>query len=300
MKRCFLMILTVVVFAAGLSFFAYADEPGTGYVTIAEDMNKEEIAESILGFINTFEGDLPREVTEADIDFSGAYKIYVDTNVFEFVDSSFTKMTETLEQTSTIIFNVPIFLENGDVYVANIQRSLPLKETVREVLTEEEIADYEQTVGKWVVSAMFQYLAEDAPFTDYYEIVKDGISATGTSPIFVGSLPYFRNAVALFPDENGNVGRLIPINPPAFVWENLDEFKDEYSENGWLKYSRVQDYVKKHAMEEKPELSGGGLGGAIDADAINTSFSWWITIAGFTAFFGLIGVFAIRKRKANR
>jgi len=264
------------------------------------DFNENEMAVEILDFARVYSDDFPRELTIADIDFSGAYKIFVAYNIFELDINNYVEVIEILENNSVIIYEVPIFFENGDVYVANIQRAFPIDEGAKEIFSEDELAEYEQRAGNWVVSVMSQYLADDAPFFDFYGIVQDSINATGVSPIFVGGLPYFRNAVALFPDENGDVGRLIPINPPAFIWHDLSAFKDEYLLKGWLDYSRVKEYIRAHPLEVDPDLSGGGSGSFLSDVPDTATFSGWIIIAALFGFLVMVTFVTVILKKTRR
>ena len=290
MKRRLITVLTIIVFSTMLLLTANANEAGGVPASMPDDMIEEEIAASIVIFINSITDESQQNVAASDIDFSRAYKIYVSYNVFDLDDNSFSQIINVCERSSIVIYEIPVFLENGDVYVANIERRMPSNENLRMVLSESELAEYELMVGKWVVSAMHQYLADDVPFVDYYEIVKESARATGADPIFVGGLPYFRTVVAIFPDENGDAGRLIPINPPAFLWyDSLSMFSYEYSQNGWLDYSTVKEYIRTHPPEVYPDLSGGDPGGLSNVTYDDTSFPWWIPVA----IIGLIGLAAV-------
>ena len=140
---------------------------------------------------------------------------------------------------------------------------------------------------------------DEGQFVDYYEIVRESIHETGALPIFVSGLPYFGTAVALFPDENGNVGRLIHLFPYPNHWNNLYmTFGDELSRNGWLEYSEVKEYVRKHPPAGPSNLSGvGNSGSSPDAASGGTSLSWLVYILIFIVMFGLAVVFTIMHKK---
>jgi len=245
-----------------------------GYAFLPVDMNEEEMVNEIIEFAQSFVNEMPREMTIQDVDLSKAYRIYVEPRLFEIETNNFSDLISILEESSVIIYEVPVYFENGDVYVANIQRRFSLSYTASELLSKDEVDNLRKTAGKWVVSAMFQYLAEDTPFVDYYEIVRDIINETGESPILVGGLPYFRDGVAIFPDEDGNISRLAPVRPRHNAWNELyQKYGNTLSRNGWLEYTEIRDYVRANPVKVDSNFSGGNSGGGY-----STTVVWWIAL----------------------
>jgi len=255
--------------------FPMSSAGGVGITTAdQEGFCEDEIALEIVGFSVVFSNELPRELTVDDVDFSRARKFYVDVNIFDIETDVFFQMAYTLENIATILFEVPVYFENGDVYVANVHRRNPIRMDARELLSEAELANYEQGVGKWFVASMSQYNANSNPYVDYYEVLAETISATGKFPLLVGSLPYFRSPVAIFPDEEGSIKYLIPLSAHSLSWYGLGVFEKEFDQNGWLEYSKVKEYINTHPLEVDSELTGGGGGNTSN----NTEFIWWIPV----------------------
>jgi hypothetical protein len=269
MNKNVLRIVLVAILALSLSSStsAFADTDNEDF--FPNDLNADIVSQlSVDAINNDFMEELPYKLTVDDVDLSKAYKIYVDTNIFAIETNDFESLRETLDNESVFIFEVPIFLSNGDTYVANLQRNLPLSSTASEVMTDNEITDYEANVGNWVVSVTSQYLAGDSQYIDRYSIIEQESDNEGTMPIFVGGLPYFRHAVAITPDESGNIDKLIVLNPGIVLWQDLG--KDEGTS---FNYSEIKDYINSHPEVIDPELTGGFGGVAQDVDSSGTGLT---------------------------
>ena len=194
---------------------------------LPEDMDQDYITEAIVMFINSsFSDILVREVTYEDVDVHSAYKIYVGTNVFEIATNRYEEIKSHLER-GTFIFEVPVKMDNN-TFVANVQIVLPMSELAYEVMSEKEIAMYEKKVGTWDVSAVFVY-SSDMPFEDYYEKTANVSGINHIRPLLVGSLPGFRMAVALYPDEAGDIDILVPTAPQMVNWDALGLTAEEHA-----------------------------------------------------------------------
>ena len=213
--------LIALIFVSISAFPVSANEANVGNGNTLPKWDTEEMKEEIVNFINSsYYGEIPYSLTTDDIDFSGAYKIFVDTNIFEIPTNNYDELLSILEAESVRIYEVPVFFDNGDVYVANLQINLPLDKNAYDVMTEGEIKSYLSTVGSWSVSVMSQYSKEDGNYIEYNEMLKSEIEEFGP-PILVGSLPYFRDAVALFRNPDGNIGKVVPLNPSLVEWDKL-------------------------------------------------------------------------------
>ena len=221
MKKILCINLIVLILASIFTFPVFANETEVDNGNPLPAWNTEEMKEEIVNFINSsYYGEIPYNLTTDDIDFSGAYKIFVDTNIFEIQTNNYDELLSILEAESVRIYEVPVFLDNGDVYVANLSINLPLNNNARKVMTDSEIKNYLSTVGSWSVSVMYKYPKEEGNYVEYNEMLKSEIEEFG-QPILVGSLPYFRDAVALFRNPDGNVGKVVPLNPSTVQWDKL-------------------------------------------------------------------------------
>lgn len=120
---------------------------------------------------------------------------------------------------------------------------------------------------------------EDIDFSRAYKIhVMTNIftTETGTFPILVGGLPYFKWPVALFPDETGKSSRLVPISPELVEWSRLRITNQQtFEQNGRLDYSEIKSYISANPAGIEP----------------------FIIIFGLISFAVLIFIFVKRMRK---
>jgi hypothetical protein len=168
-----------------------------------------------------------------------------------------------LEQ-GTYFYLVRVF-DEGITYGVVLNDIKPLSDDDKKALTEEEIADYNSNLGKWEAVGVQKYDAE-SPFREYYETAAAVSGNNSEKPLLVGSLPYFTNVVALYPDSNGDVGSIVPIWPEAM---NLEILGLEITEENMVyEYADIKERVAQ-AKKTDPDrnstepLSGGGSGGSL-------------------------------------
>ena len=191
--------------------------------------NLDELKNEIVAMANDLYGmDLCRAVTEADIDFDLAQKIYTDTNIFELETTSYTEISKALNN-GAYIYELPIYVGN-DTIIVNIQKGLPLNPDAE--FTTEEREEVLSNVGKWMVSATFYY--EDTTI-DYNSQIATAIGESAADVLLVGSLPYFRTVVAIASDERGEVTKLIPLDSNSNVYD----------------YSEIRAYVNNLPVEDE-------------------------------------------------
>ena len=244
--------------------------------------NLDELKPEIVAMTNDLYGmDLCRAVTEADIDFDLAQKIYTDTNIFELETTSYTEISEALNN-GTYIYELPIYVGN-DTIIVNIQKGLPLNPNVE--FTTEEREEVLSNVGKWIVSATFYY--EDTTI-DYNSQITSATGENITDALLVGSLPYFRTVVAITSNEQGKVAKLIPLTSPYGV--NIIPFS--------LNNSNVYDYSEIRAYVNNLPTEDENLTGSISNDKNNYDLAS-IGIAGMViSVVGLINiVYFVNHRK---
>lgn len=234
----------------------------------------EELSTEIIAMANNLYGEnLSRAVTETDIDFELAYKIYTDTNIFELETTSYTEILEALNN-GTYIYELPIYV-GDDTIIVNIQKGLPLNTDAD--LTAEERAEVLNNVGKWIVSAMFYY--KDATI-DYDAQIASAIDETVTNVLLVGSLPYFKTAVAITADEQGEIATLIPLTSPFGT--NINTFSANKS--SVYEYSEIRDYVNNLPADDE-NLTGS---------AWNYGDNFELTTIGIAGIaLSVVGIFSI-------
>ena len=249
-RFCIIMlVLCAAATVIPLSLFAQ------NYVTeLPEDMDKEYIIERIVSMADGFIDGLRPVVTRDDVDLSKAYKIYVGGNIFRLPTNNLSEIVAFLEG-SHIIYLVPVKI-GGDTFVANISRRMPVNDNLRRVLSVEELMEFEERVGTWIVSGMEGYA--EGEIENYYERAARVSGRTDVQPILVGGQPGFRLTIALYPDDAGNVGEIVAVRPASVAWDSLGLSREEY-ENKPIRYDVAKEAVLS-IPPSNPELTGGGSG----------------------------------------
>jgi hypothetical protein len=188
------------------------------------NMNIDIMEQEIVDFINNqtaLDDRPPINATADNIDYSKAFKVYVDKNIFEISTNNFDEIIEVLENTGNFIYEVPVVVD-GHYFIANIQRYIPLSNESREILSDTEIAEHESKASNnWVVSAISIYETESEYLTYIERMTADSELTGNEKSLLIGGLPGFREAVVITSGENGNLDKIIPAFPDMVEWERL-------------------------------------------------------------------------------
>lgn len=284
------MIFLFPVFASG----------ATHATELPEDMNQAYIIEKAVDFTNKhFSEELSRLVTKDDVDLSAAYKIYVDTDIFSLETNSFREVLDKLEE-GAYIFELPLYI-GKDTYIVNISQVLPVPETDYATMADPE--GYRAKVGTWDIPGVGGYFPPETVFEDYYKIARDVSGITDRTPLLVGSLPCFTRAVALYPDDNGNINKLVTLSPYNVNWEALGLEPQEH--NVVLDYAEIKKIVNA-LPKNVPDDEVGGSGAGFDqrqappADSGHLAKGIFVALAIMGVPAVVYAVFAIRRRVMKR
>jgi len=208
----------------------------------------EGIAETIIEEVNAlFSEELGQEITKKDVNLENAYKIYVGTNVFDIEKNSAKELKELLE-TGGYIYELPIYID-GSTVIVNIAKGQALNVDVE--FTKEEKEKINRDADKWNVTAVKYYQDEKV---DYHNVLEKNRVKDTDEILLVGGLPHFRYAVALIPDENGQVDGLLPLSDVPGI-EVIRSYK-VVSESNVYNYESTKEYINQ-LPEEDSELSTG-------------------------------------------
>ncbi len=210
------------------------------------------ISDKIVTTINECYSDKGITISEANIDFSQACKIYVDTNVFTVLSNDVEEIKSTLDN-GNFIYQLPIQVENGTILV-NLQKGLPLSDNAKNVLTEEEQQQVLDNVGKWTVSSTALYEAGSQAFA-YDSVLAQKVGDIPEGTLLVGSLPIFQDVVALVPNENGVVESLVPLTGTPY---SLDEAAVTRSNSEIFDYEQIKEYALNMAEPDSNIAGGAG------------------------------------------
>lgn len=233
-----------------------------------------------------YQDKLSREVTEADIDFGSAYKIYVGTNIFKADIESVEEIPEAFGDTG-YIYELPIYIDSSTLIV-NIAKGEPLNESAE--FTEEERENILNNVGKWQVTAIKYYENE---IINYASELEGIIGYIEEDAVLVGGLPRFRYAVALLPNDSGLIDGLVPLSDVPGL-ENINSLRSD-SDNIY-NYNEVKEYINQLP---EPADDEAGAYGFLDNIPVQTSYNYFPIIFGAIILVVVGSVVAIRYRNKN-
>lgn len=257
MKKLLTFALSLCM-VLGLSITAFAAD----FKGEAESELKDITDEIITTVNEVYMDKIGTEITVDDIDFSKAFKIYVDTDVFALPTNNINDVTNTLKS-GNYIYLLPITTSKGTV-VVNIQKGLPLSDNAKSVLTEREQQEILSKVGNWVVSGISFYDLGNTSY-NYENSLLNEIGEIPEGTVFVGSLPVFHDVVALVPNNTGEIESLVAVAQTPYDVSGYSVARDN---SKIFDYEQIKEYVVNEAPKENPEMNAGT--GSIPASDNNT------------------------------
>ena len=266
MKRIFVFLSTLLIVLV-FSISAFASDLSSNVENEVMDTSDE-----IVRVVNEIYENKGIKVTAEDIDYSKAYKVYVDTNIFRLSTNKADKIKETLEN-GNYIYLLPIDVSDGTI-VANLQKGLPLSENSKKVLSLEEQQEVLDNVGKWIVSSLYFYKNGNLNF-DYESKLKSLIGVIPEDTMLVGSLPIFEDVVALIPNEDGIIESIAPLST---LTKEKDLINYSTKNNPYIySYKQIKE-IANDLPDADPNIAGEAANIETDINYIMVAFSVVLTL----------------------
>lgn len=306
--KCCLLIL-IFLLISSVSVTAYAMGSQIEKLTIGSSDYEEvtSLENSIVLMLKNFIHDMlgDKKPIELLIDFEAAKKMYVGTDIFSLKTSSADIVQEALD-TGNYMWLLPVVI-GSNRYNVNIEKGLPLNESIAHLLNDEEIRQIKENEGKWSISAI--ELCEEGS-RDYDEIINDTLNSISyhkeiANISICGGIKHLRQPVALIISGN-EVELLIPLHGLTVdgteaqinkVKPVLAGIEDEV----YLYNSLMQ---AANSMEKTSEVRWGtGLGYIkLDSEILNTDFynhsiSASIFFMTILLLLALLAVYLVKRRK---
>ena len=201
-------IISVIVVAVLTCSFTMLCQASDMYDKQAGLEEIEKLSSEILEFVNSgyrgvYDGE---QAEEKDIDFSKAYKTYVDLDIFQKEKLSEEEL-EKMIQESPVVWTVPVYYDEATCLV-EVSKGLPLDKENEDDLTEEQKEQIINAEGKWtVVSCSF----EDGHVDRLEEIsstLKENHMAEGENYVLLGGVPNVRTEL-IASVKDGYIDKLI-------------------------------------------------------------------------------------------
>lgn len=263
MKKIFVCLLALSV-VISLSTTTFAANFSRG-----DEFELCNLTEKIIAAVDELYGE---EITTNDINFKNAYKVYVDTNVFELPTNDANEIRDALEG-GNYIYLLPISVGKGTI-VVNIQKGLPLSDNAKSVLTKDEQQEVMNNVGKWIVSNVTLYDLGNNIY-DYADVLSRKLNRIPDGTLLVGSLPIFEDVVALVPNSEGIIEKIVPLTNTSYSLRQLNNSKNS---SEVYDYSTVKEYAKKLPAENS-NLSGGTVNEEVSTSQNREFFSIALIVA---------------------
>lgn len=141
------------------------------------------------------------------IDFSKAYKVYVDVNLFEKEQLSKVEMEELIEG-AAFVWRVPVYYEDSTCIV-EVSKGVPYNKKNEHLMTEEEKKISMENVGKWQVVSYFFYegtVDQRKEMNDILDSVLEGYE----DYTFLGGVPGIGEIIAAVV-QDGDVSKIVPL-----------------------------------------------------------------------------------------
>lgn len=266
MKRIFVFLSTLLIVLV-FSISAFASDLSSNAENEVMDTSDE-----IVRVVNEIYENKGIKVTVEDIDYSKAYKVYVDINIFRLSTNKADKIKETLEN-GNYIYLLPIDVSDGTI-VANLQKGLPLGENSKKVLSLEEQQEVLDNVGKWIVSSLYFYENGNLNF-DYESKLKSLIGVIPEDTMLVGSLPIFEDVVALIPNEDGIIESIVPLST---LTKEKDLINYSTKNNPYIySYKQIKE-IANDLPDADPNIAGEAANIETDINYIMIAFSVVLTL----------------------
>lgn len=241
------------------------------------------------------------DVTAADIDWSQAYKIYVDESDV-YADYAEQTMTydEIQQEMEYYVWMLPIMTQDAHLCVT-ISKGLPLAENnpAREQLTEEQIQQLEADAGKWC-PVEIEELDYDKTAEWYEQKITTAYEGSMQRVFIMGGSPKMRSAVAVIEAADDSVD-VVPLEEPRLVGQlpiTRSRSSVEQPENGTV-YSMEDMAAMLQPYVLNPDSEQTGTGGIGTTDTVQSARNHYfvIGILCIAAFVALgISIISIKRR----
>lgn len=275
-----LMVCTMSVTAFAADFSADAES----------ELN--DITTDIVTVVNELYSQKLGSISDSDIDYSQAFKVFVDTNVFKLPTNKMNDIQQELNQ-GNYVYVLPIKTANGTV-VVNIQKGLPLSDAAQIILTEEEQKEVLRNVGKWKVSNTSYYSVGDTRY-NYTATLKNQVGEIPEETILVGSLPIFRDVVALVANADGMVDVIVPVTETSLTINNILSRSSNTNIYGYQDIKNIANSLPDENSEE--------AGTSANINAIskpNTSVWFFSIVTAMLIVIGFVFCHNIHKKRTNK
>ena len=258
MKRI-LSLLLVFLLCVSFTIPVCASESSADYISLegsddyfavlaTNEQILKELSEIYEGVYSEKPSDFP-----TDVDYSGAYRIYVNTGIQYFEPTTEPDILALMDS-SRYVWVIPFVFSGKNVEVT-LSKKTPIQPEAGRVLTEEEKAEVRVNEVNWTVNSIsldpgvsLKTIADRMGILDSYD-----------NMVFISGIPGLRQPIILAL-KNGKADSWIPFEGyrgyPVLEEESVVRSKA----NGIYDYQTVMEACREYAKTADPDLNGADGG----------------------------------------
>lgn len=286
---------------------AFAAEDQAEYIACddilihSEDLNEiEPLVPEIIEYANLFT-DEGVQASKSDIDFSSAYCIYVDVDIFN--ELPMTKQNlERLMESAAKVWAVPV-RANGKTVIVQISKAPELSEIDTSIMSKDEMQEVEVRAGNWQIVASSCYDGD----VNYNQQIQDTLTRNRSigenrDCILFGGVPGVQTIIAVVLEEDVATGIIslqrdivVDDNPKTRdVEEKFTLVQDEmYSIEEFAKYVEVLRSASDDIKSPEDDTTG-----ALVVKETQQTVNWGVIMLLGCAILIIVGV-QLWRRKAK-
>lgn len=261
MKKVYTILLLVLLgtFALGSTAFAASEYVEQLTPDSADYAEVSTLTNRVLDAMSGMRSD----VTESDIDWSRAYKVYADeSDVYSSYKEQQMTYDEIKQQMEYYVWVLPVQVKNAYFHVT-ISQGMPLTEdeSVLAVLTEEQKEQIREETGKWI-PVVTEQLDEDKTAEQIDRQIADAVEKENIHRAFVmGGSPKLRSAVAVVETIDRDI-QIVVLEEPRLT--GVQRSKKARTVERPLKSGQIYtmeemaDRMSEYAIDETDERIGTG------------------------------------------
>lgn len=261
MKKVYTILLLVLLGTFALGSTAFAASEYVEQLT-PDSADYAEVSTLTNRVLDAMSG-MSSDVTESDIDWSRAYKVYADeSDVYSSYKEQQMTYDEIKQQMEYYVWVLPVQVKNAYFHVT-ISQGMPLTEdeSVLAVLTEEQKEQIREETGKWI-PVVTEQLDEDKTAEQIDRQIADAVEKENIHRAFVmGGSPKLRSAVAVVETIDRDI-QIVVLEEPRLT--GVQRSKKARTVERPLKSGQIYtmeemaDRMSEYAIDETDERIGTG------------------------------------------
>lgn len=265
MKRIiFVVIASALLLGLSIPVTAFSsEENGFESLQHAEEFEQikslsGEVVQEINQCLNLEYGEDTTQISQEDLHWDEAYKIYTEVNVFETGSDSTVELFETLKS-GHCVWKLPI-RKDGVFVTVTFSHYGPLPENAEEIYSPTEYAREAARQNKWGINSVGFPTRSETDQELFTRLLQENQLPADSHKVIIGGFSKLRSAIGITMNDE-TVESVVILQQPALTGEPKTSFRrssqiTELEEGKDYDFKALASY-----MQGVPEPSGTGAGG---------------------------------------